>query len=84
MNGTKADWQQITIADQNDSLLKTELCCQYDNQAYLYPFLSCKRGDIDGNNSVAVEDAVAILTAYAKRAAGLPISLSAYQEKQQM
>lgn len=81
MNGTKADWQQITIADQNDSLLKTELCCQYDNQAYLYPFLSCKRGDIDGNNSVAVEDAVEILTAYARRAAGLPISLSAYQEK---
>ena len=81
MNGTKTDWQQITIADQNDSLLQTELCCQYDNQAYLYPFLSCHRGDTNGDNNIAVEDAVEILTAYAERAAGLPISLSAYQEK---
>ncbi|MDO4156634.1 MAG: leucine-rich repeat protein, partial [Oscillospiraceae bacterium] len=81
MDGTKTDWQQITIADQNDSLLQTELCCQYDNQAYLYPFLSCHRGDTNGDNNIAVEDAVEILTAYAERAAGLPISLSAYQEK---
>ena len=81
MDGTKTDWQQITIAEQNDSLLQTELCCQYDNQTYLYPFLSCHRGDINGDNNIAVEDAVEMLTAYAKRAAGLSDTLSVYQEK---
>lgn len=45
------------------------------------PMLEQKMGDVDGDGQVMVEDAVAVLTEYAQRSAGLGSALTAEQER---
>ena len=76
-SGTESEWNQISIGD---SAIPSGVTIHYESEPVtttttttttLRPNLPTIRGDVDGNNTVEVSDAVEILNYYSQKAAGL-------------
>lgn len=87
MNGgiTRILPEEKEILVFNDSEFENAPYKRKDYEAYLENIIfleqtAYSKGDADGDGKITVEDAVAILTTYAKRAAGWTVSMPYYQE----